>query len=94
MSEINRVLANDLASVASRQSTVLGSEVMSMAGKTDGLFSTISGHKEKIHPMVRPFYSHLEVMDFLATQKMNNLVHRQDKSKVLHRDERQYIQRK
>ena len=59
-----------------------------MTGKSEGMFSTVSGRKAKIHPMVQPFYSNLEVMDFLASQKMNILVQRGDKSKVLHRDER------
>ena len=44
--------------------------------------------------MVQPFYSNLEVMEYLASQKMNVLVQRQDKSKVLHRDERQYMRRR
>lgn len=59
-----------------------------MAGKSEGLFSTVSGNKERIHPKVQPFYANLEVMDFLASQKMNNLVKRGDKSQVMHRDER------
>ena len=58
------------------------------------MFSTVSGRKAHIHPMVRPFYSNLEVMDFLASQKMNVLVQRADKSKVMHRDEREYQRRK
>ena len=43
---------------------------------------------------MQPFYSNLEVMDFLASQKMNILAQRQDKSKVLHRDEREYMRRR
>ena len=67
---------------------------LTQTGRSEGLYSTISGRKEHIHPMVQPFYSNLEVMEYLASQKMNVLVQRQDKSKVLHRDERQYMRRR
>ena len=85
---------NDHASIGSRQSSAVMSDTLTATGKSDGMFSTISGRKAQIHPMVRPFYSNLEVMDFLASQKMNVLVQRADKSKVMHRDERQYQRRK
>ena len=93
MSELNRKIklssiGNDHASIGSRQSSAVMSDTMT--GKSEGMFSTVSGRKANIHPMVKPFYSNLEVMDFLASQKMNVLVSRADKSKVLHRDERQY----
>lgn len=92
MSEINRQklssVGNDRASIGSRQSSVVMSDTMTR--KSEGLFSTASGHKAQIHPMVKPFYSNLEVMDYLASQKMNVLVSRADKSKVLHREDRQY----
>ena len=85
---------NDHASIGSRQSSAVMSDTLTATGKSDGMFSTVSGRKAQIHPMVRPFYSNLEVMDFLASQKMNVLVQRADKSKVMHRDERQYQRRK
>lgn len=98
MSEFNHKklgsVGNYQASIGSRQSSAVMSDTLTMTGKSEGLFSTASGHKAKIHHMVKPFYSNLEVMDFLASQKMNCLVQRADKSKVLHRDERQYQRRK
>jgi len=74
----------DLASLGSRQGTN-GMSCMSdtkLSGKSDGTF------REFIHPMVQPFYSNLEIMDFLASQRMNVLVQKKDKTNVMHREER------
>ena len=43
---------------------------------------------QKVHPWVEPFYSHLEEMDFAASQRMKFLKNRGDKSKALHRADR------
>ena len=79
MSELNRhkfasSMGADHVSVGSRQSSAAISDTLTMTGKSEGLFSTVSDRKAHIHPMVRPFYSNLEVMDYLASQKMNVLV--------------------
>lgn len=64
----------DRQSVGSHLVNDLMSDTGTQAGKSESLFSTISGQKVNLHPMVAPFYSNLEVMDYLATSKMNCLV--------------------
>ena len=43
------------------------------SGISDGTFNS-KDRRENIHPMVQPFYSNLEIMDFLTSQKINLLV--------------------
>ena len=81
----------DRQSIGSHLVTDILSDTGTQTGKSESLFSTTSGNKVHLHPMVAPFYSNLEVMDYLASQKMNVLVKRQDKSKVMHRDEREEL---
>lgn len=52
---------------------------------------TPSGMRVNVHHLVQPFYENLDMLDFLTAQRMNVLAKKQDKSKVMHRDEREYM---
>ena len=54
--------------------------------RSEGMFSTASGNRERLHPLVQPFYSNLDILDYLASQKLHSLVQRGEKSRIMQRD--------
>ena len=73
----------DVTSLASRSSK----------NRSEGL-SLFGGAPNPVHHMAQPFFSNLEVMDYVVGRKMNAMVRRADKSMVMHRAEREYYRKK
>ena len=79
----------DRAQIGSRGgNTDIGSNADTAGRSLDNDAVVNTTPSQKVHPWVEPFYSHLEVMDFAASQRMKYLKNRGDKSKAMHRADR------
>ena len=72
--------------VGSRATTDILSQTGTGATRSD--FGSSAQAKQRIHPLVQSFYSNLEIMDYVTSQRINNLAKRSDNSSALHRSER------